>query len=246
MKNNFFYQKPLANIYAKPSIKSKITSQILYGEKFKILNKKKNWLKIKTSYDNYYGFLKYERSISEFKPSHKVCNLKTRIYKKIKNKFLPTNNFLYFATKIPIINLDKKFIEFEKGKWVKKVDLKSIDYYEKSFSKIFKLFLNKKYLWGGKTCDGIDCSALVQIFFFYNNIKFPRDTKDQIKFVKKNKKYELYKKDNLLYWKGHVAIRLNKYLLIHAYGPKKKVVIMKINKTIREIKKNTNLDLKSI
>ena len=49
-----------------------------------------------------------------------------------------------------------------------------------------------------------------------------------------------------MYWKGHVSFVLNKNLLIHAYGPKKKVVIMKINKTINEIKKNTNLDLKSI
>jgi hypothetical protein len=49
-----------------------------------------------------------------------------------------------------------------------------------------------------------------------------------------------------MYWKGHVSFVLNKNLLIHAYGPKKKVVIMKINKTIKEIKKNTNLDLKLI
>ena len=49
-----------------------------------------------------------------------------------------------------------------------------------------------------------------------------------------------------MYWEGHVSFVLNKNLLIHAYGPKKKVVIMKINKTINEIKKNTNLDLKLI
>ena len=74
----------------------------------------------------------------------------------------------------------------------------------------------------------------------------PRDTKDQIKFIRKVKNRKLYNKYNLLYWKGHVAISLNKNLLIHAYGPKKKVVIMKKNKTIKEIKKNTNLNLKKI
>ena len=96
---------------------------------------------------------------------------------------------------------------------------------------------------GGKTSEGIDCSALIQLYFLFNNIYFPRDTKDQIKFLRKVKNHKLYKKNIFLYWKGHVAVSLNRYFLIHAYGPKKKVVIMKKNKTIKEIKKNTNLSL---
>jgi gamma-D-glutamyl-L-lysine dipeptidyl-peptidase len=246
VKNSFFYQKPLANIYAKPSIESEIRSQILFGEKFKILDKKKNWLKIKTNYDNYVGFLKDDKLIKESDPTHKVYKLNTRIFKKNKNKFIASKKFLFFASKIFIISFDGKFVQFKKNAWIKKKDLKRIDYYEKNLFKVLKLFLNTKYLWGGKTSNGIDCSALIQIFFFFNNIYFPRDTKDQILFLKKIRNHKLYNKDKLLYWKGHVAICLNRSFLIHAYGPKKKVIIMKINNTIKEIKKNTNLDLKLI
>ena len=47
MKNKFF-NKPFANIYLKPSKKSEVVSQILYGEKFKIIfQKKKIGLKLK-------------------------------------------------------------------------------------------------------------------------------------------------------------------------------------------------------
>ena len=46
MKNNFL-NIALTNIHSKPSVKSEITSQILYGEKFKILSKKKIGLKLK-------------------------------------------------------------------------------------------------------------------------------------------------------------------------------------------------------
>ena len=49
---------PVLNIYEKSSLKSKISSQILFGEKFRILNDKKGWLKVKTSYDKYIGFIK--------------------------------------------------------------------------------------------------------------------------------------------------------------------------------------------
>ena len=106
--------------------------------------------------------------------------------------------------------------------------------------KVFKLFLNVKYLWGGKTSKGIDCSALIQIYFYYNRVFFPRDTKDQVKYCKKifNKK-EI--RNKIIFWKGHVAYCFNKKKLIHAYGPKKKVVIMDINKTIKKIFKDTKL-----
>ena len=49
MINNF----SILNIYEKPKANSKLSSQMLYGEKFNILSKNKNWIKIKTSYDNY-------------------------------------------------------------------------------------------------------------------------------------------------------------------------------------------------
>ena len=52
MKNNFFCKSADVYLYEKPSHKSKISSQILYGEKFKILLENKSWLKIKTSFDN--------------------------------------------------------------------------------------------------------------------------------------------------------------------------------------------------
>ena len=55
MKNNFFYNFSLGNINAKPSNNSETLSQILYGEKFKVLKNQKNWVKIKTNFDNYIG-----------------------------------------------------------------------------------------------------------------------------------------------------------------------------------------------
>ena len=76
-------------------------------------------------------------------------------------------------------------MKIEKNKWVKKNDVKKLKHKNKNFVKIFKKFLNVKYGWGGKTFNGIDCSALLQIFFVYNNLFFPRDTKDQIKYFKK-------------------------------------------------------------
>jgi uncharacterized protein YgiM (DUF1202 family) len=58
VKNNFFFKKQFSNIYKKASKNSEVTSQIIYGEKFKILSKNKEWIKIKSSFDNYIGYIR--------------------------------------------------------------------------------------------------------------------------------------------------------------------------------------------
>ena len=65
MKNNF-YNKPIENVYTKPNINSEVSTQILYGEKFKIISKSKNWVKIKTNFDEYLGFIKNDIFITSF------------------------------------------------------------------------------------------------------------------------------------------------------------------------------------
>ena len=118
MKNNYFYKKPLSNIYKKPNVVSEVTSQILYGQKFKIISKNKSWIKIKVLFDNYIGYIKNKDYSKDHKPTHKIFILKTNIYNKQKNK---TKYFLPFASRISIIQESKKFIEFEKNKWIKKM-----------------------------------------------------------------------------------------------------------------------------
>ena len=245
MKNNFYFNHSLRNIYIKPSIKSDVSSQILYGEKFSIISKNKKWIKIKTSYDKYTGFIKNDKYIKNFKPTHKVFNLKSQIFKKSNNKYVPINKFIYFSSRIRILKQDGNFIEFDKNKWIKKKDIKKICHIEKNFTKIFKLFLKTKYLWGGKSCDGIDCSALIQIYYYYNDLFFPRDTEDQIKYCKKKSKID-YKPGSIIFWKGHVGVCLKNNTFIHAYGPRKKVLIMKTAQTINLIQKTTRLKIKKI
>ena len=80
----------------------------------------------------------------------------------------------------------------------------------------------------------------------FNNRYCPRDTKDQIKYFKKNAKLKNIKKNNIIFWKGHVAVALSSKKLIHAYGPMKKTLVMDINKTIKIIYRTANLKVTGI
>jgi cell wall-associated NlpC family hydrolase len=242
VKNNFYFKETFSNIYKLPNKRSEVTSQILYGERFKILSKRKGWIKIKSLYDKYFGFIKDKNYVSKLKISHKVSNIQANIFKNPNTK---TKRTLYFGSKLSVLEKRNGFARFEKNQWVKSKDIKKITHKEKDFVKILKLFLKTKYVWGGKTNKGIDCSALLQIFFYYNNLFYPRDTKDQIKFSKK-KISKKFKKGDIIFWKGHVAICINSKQLIHAYGPEKRVIVMPINITIKRILDTANLKVRKI
>ena len=242
MKNNFYFKGNFSNIYKEPCRSSEVISQIIYGEKFKIFFKRRNWIKIKSTYDNYVGYIENKKYIQNFNPKYKVNSLKAKIYKKPNSI---SNNYLPLGSKLRVEKENKFYIKIDRNMWIKKKDIKKINHKEKNFTNFFSKFLNVTYKWGGKTYKGIDCSGLLQIFFYYNNLFYPRDTKDQIKYSTK-KISGKFKKGDIIFWKGHVAICINSKNLIHAYGPEKKVIIMPIKKTIIRILDTTNLKVKKV
>ena len=231
--NNF----SVINLYKKPSVKSEVVTQMIYGESFSISKKSKKWLKIKIKEDNYKGYIQNKKYSNFLKPTHKVISLKAKIFK-FPNRI--KKNEITFGSKIKVIENNSKFLKFANG-WVKKDDVKLISYKEKSPFRKITSFKNIRYKWGGKSFKGIDCSALVQVFLNFNNKFCPRDAKDQVKYFKKDIKLKDIKKDDIIYWKGHVAVALSSKKLIHAYGPMKKTVVMDINQTIDRIKRTAKL-----
>jgi len=75
--NNF----SLISLYKKPSMKSEIVTQMIYGDSFSILRKSNRWLKIKIMEDNYKGYIKNKNYSNFLKPTHKVNTLRAKIYK---------------------------------------------------------------------------------------------------------------------------------------------------------------------
>ncbi len=230
------------NLHKKPSIKSEIVTQMLYGDSFSVHKKTHKWLKISIKEDNYRGYIQSKNFSDYISPTHKVNSLKSKIYKLPNKKVI---NKLPFGSKIKITNSKKNFCKFFKG-WINKKDIKPILFKQNDPFKKITLFKNIKYKWGGKSFKGIDCSGLVQICLNYNNIFCPRDAKDQVKYFKKNINLRKIKKNDILYWKGHVAVALSRKKLIHAYGPLKKTIIMDIDNTIKRIKKTAKLNLSKI
>ena len=244
MKNSFGNNLAIVNLHEKRSLKSGVDTQLLFGDNFKVIKKYGAWKKIKIKKDGYIGYIKSKKFSKPIKANFKVSVLKASLFsrpslkKKIK-KFLP------YGARLRITKKNGKFSKFGKH-WIKNPDLKKINFKHRNIFKDIKLFKNTRYLWGGKSYKGIDCSALVQVFFNQNNKYCPRDSKDQEKYFKKKIKLKNIRKNDLIFWKGHIAVALSKKKLIHAYGPMKKVVVMDIEKTIKRIEETANLKVTSV
>lgn len=211
---------------AEASDTSEMTSQILFGEHFTILEKEKNWSKIKLAFDDYEGFVdnKQFEEISE----DLFYKLSTRqpIYSgEIIDFIASTTNDLItipLGARIPFYNdnefqLNTKRFQYEGAVFTGKLPKSEI--IQKAFT-----YLNSPFLWGGKTPFGIDCSGFTQMVYKLCGYQLFRDAKQQAKqgdilsFIEESEPGDLAFFDNDEGEIIHVGIVLNDYHIIHAHG----------------------------
>jgi len=96
------------NVYKKKTKKSKVVTQLLYGDTFKKLGQKNSWIKIKSDLDNYIGYIKNKKFSQKHKNTHKISVLSSNLYLKpnSKNKI---RKKLSFGSKIKVTNKKGNF-----------------------------------------------------------------------------------------------------------------------------------------
>ncbi|MBU8893481.1 MAG: C40 family peptidase [Bacteroidales bacterium] len=165
----------------EPDNRSEMTTQLLFGESFIILEEENTWIYIRINNDDYEGWID-SQNITRLtdKTFENIILNSNEVVKNITEPILINKNeslVLPMGSILP--NLTKNHDSFSIGKNQYQLLNK---YNSESFEiiKLAKLFLNAPYLWGGKSFFGIDCSGFVQVICKAVGVQIPRDTSQQV------------------------------------------------------------------
>jgi len=199
--------------------KSELVSQLLYGDHFKILDKRKDWTKVRLTFDDYEGYVDSKQFIEISKGDYDYIEKTAPIYSTDLVEFIQDEN----KQLLPILlgsslNGLKILNHSFDGNSTSEVLPKS------KLIKTASLYLNAPYLWGGKSPYGIDCSGFTQMVYKINGYKLLRDALQQatqgevLSFIEESEPGDLAFFDNSEGEIIHVGIILENNYIIHAHG----------------------------
>ncbi len=206
-----------------PSHRSEMLSQILFGEKYIILDKSGSWMKIESLFDRYTGWLDMQHlqhSEDNDKYDSHVLNRSLLCYKTDKTK-------LVLEAGCEIYNPDFENKTFTIGNNMYNTCPDFNNRYvttKNTLADSSMKFINSPYIWGGRIPSGIDCSGFTQLIYKIHGITIPRDswkqseTGENISFIEETLPGDLVFFDNSRGIISHVGMIISRGLIIHASG----------------------------
>lgn len=201
---------PVADLNRRPQ--GPRDRQLIFGEGVTILNRANGWCYVQAAKDGYCGYVSTAHVGAGPAPTHAISAPATHAYAEADFKS-PDRMPLSFGSKIAVTEYADKFAKTSGG-YIPTQHIRPLDIPAEDPAEIAALFLGSPYLWGGNSRWGIDCSGLVQAALIACGIACPGDS-DQQHSLGAPASGD-YQRNDLLFWKGHVALVVGSDTLIHA------------------------------
>jgi len=207
-----------------PSDTAEMTTQLLFGEHFKVLEIRKKWSKVLISYDSYKGWV-CNKQITEIdeeefiKLEKETPTITTDILDIIENN---VSQPIVIGSILPTYKSEHAFINNKMYKFIGKTTQGFSQ--KKYLIENALIYLNAPYLWGGRSPLGIDCSGFTQLVYRLQGIKLPRDAYQQaeigntLSFIEESEEGDLAFFDNSEGNIIHVGMIMKDNYIIHASG----------------------------
>lgn len=219
----FICENVFVPLRSGPSHRSEMLSQILFGERYLITDRSGSWLKIKTVFDDYPGWIDSDHLQQSADNGTSEGSALNRPLTCIRND----NTRLVLEAGCDIYDPDFSEKTFRAGNNTYKVPGEFGNQFitsKDSLPETAMKFINSPYIWGGRLACGIDCSGFTQLIYKIHGIAIPRDSRKQaetgtnVDFIDVAGPGDLVFFDNERGSISHTGMILSKGLVIHASG----------------------------
>ena len=201
---------PVCDLLRTPD--GKRDRQLLMGASVTLLSAQDGWAYVQSTRDNYVGYLRADALCAPTCPSHRVAAPCTHIYSAPDLKSSEVMA-LSHQSRIAVTGEAGSFMETALG-FVPQVHLRPVADLDQDPATVATFYLGTDYLWGGNSRWGIDCSGLVQAALQSCGIACPGDS--DLQQTLGQEAAAPYQRNDLLFWKGHVALVSDPETMIHA------------------------------
>ena len=209
--------------------------QLLAGAEVTVMGEDDTHAYVRATLDGYIGFVPGRSVGGPLTTTYFVSRPATHAYRQASIK-APETASLSFGVQLAARRESEDFVETELGH-VPKAALSALPMSNGNAIDTARLFLGTPYLWGGNTRAGSDCSGLIQIALLTAGRRCPGDSDlQQAAFTPIDIKNR--QSGDLVFWKGHVAMFLDRETLIHANAHHMAVAIEPLEQAIARIARN--------
>lgn len=225
---------PAASLRKAAAPDAEQEDQVLFGETFDVLFETDAFAFGQARRDRYVGYVPIEAlSAPVLTPEHRVSALRTYAFAEpdIKSAIVG----LYSLNALVTVQArEGRFAKGARTGWFVEHHLAPIGRFEPDYVAIAERFLGAPYQWGGRESLGLDCSGLIQQALYACGRACPRDTDMQRGFFPEIAEADRRRGD-LVFWKGHVAILLDRDTILHANAHHMAVAIEPLSEAIIRI-----------
>jgi gamma-D-glutamyl-L-lysine dipeptidyl-peptidase len=211
----------------EPADKAEMTTQLLFGDIVEIIDRAGAWLNIRNFFDGYVGWIDEKQ----------IQSIENEEYLRLSTAPVRVNKQLFSDT----VACDGRLIRLPAGctfygpdDRVMNISGKEYRLEGTAFPFVFngteeilrtaENYLDCPYLWGGKTCFGLDCSGLTQVVYKQHGISLLRDAVQQasqgeiINLLIESRPGDLVFFDNSEGTIVHVGILISDHEILHCSG----------------------------
>lgn len=208
---------------AEPKDSAEMTTQLVFGETYRIVKITPKWVFIRTEKDQYDCWIDYKQ----------VNEIDWKSFEEINNNHFPvvTNNHVWLSNKenqridLPIGAILPFFHQNQVRIKGDVFNVHNFKTHKPEWSELPNIYHKSTYLWGGKTQWGLDCSGFSQMAYRLRGIDLLRDAYQQEEDERfYTTPFNEQQTGDLAFFRNkkgrttHVGIILSPNLIMHASG----------------------------